>query len=134
MGETMKRILVVAGLVVLAFLIGFIPTQIRMSRLQADYRECRLHRLAGLVMIEAQLSNYGIARERASEFFDAVRDAAAASSNSQTTQRLNTILARRDEIIADLTAMRPEVASKLRGIFIELPNPDAGREPVGKKS
>lgn len=120
----MKRYLVVVGLIVAAFLAGYVPAKLRYNSLEQQYRKARLHRLLGMVLIEVQLNNYGTARERATEFFNAVAETAS-HADSRTRQRLESIQSRRDEIIADLTAMNPEVTSKVRGIFVELPNPEA---------
>jgi hypothetical protein len=78
-------------------------------------------------MIDAQLHNYSTARQRSSEFFDAVRDVEETTRKEPDKHQLTQILARRDEIIAGLTANDETAADKLRGLFIELPNPDSGK-------
>jgi hypothetical protein len=124
----MRRHIIIACLILLAFLVGFLPGQIQLRRLRQDYREARLHRLLGVAMIEAQLHNYSTARQRTSEFFDAVREVDQETRNKTDKHQLDQVLARRDEMIAGLTANDETTADKLRGLFIELPNPDSGRE------
>jgi hypothetical protein len=123
----MRNYAIIACLILLAFLLGFLPPAIQLRRLQEDYRDARLHRLLGVAMIEAQLHNYSTARQRSSEFFDAVRDVEETTRKEPDKQQLSQILARRDEIIAGLTANNETTADKLRGLFIELPNPDSGK-------
>lgn len=129
----MKKYLVIAALMVLAFAAGFLPAQIKLNHLRGEYQQARLHRLLGVTLIDAQLGNFATARERATEFFDAVRDTSQATSDDTAKAQLNRVLMRRDEVISDLAANNPDGADKLRGLFIELPNPESGQQEIARK-
>ena len=126
----MRRYALIASLILLAFLAGFLPAQVRLRRLEEHYREARLHRLLGVAMIEAQLHNYSTARQRTSEFFDAAREVEQKTPREPDRGQLERVLARRDDIIAGLAANDESAADKLRGLFVELPNPDSGKEAL----
>ncbi|HBY59143.1 MAG TPA: hypothetical protein DEH78_04940, partial [Solibacterales bacterium] len=60
----------------------------------------------GVTLIEVQLGNFGVARERSAAFFKAVAETAGAVSG-RNEERLNALSEKRDEITSDLTALRP---------------------------
>ncbi|MDX2149598.1 MAG: hypothetical protein SFV54_02610 [Bryobacteraceae bacterium] len=119
----MKRYLMIACFLLLAFLVGYLPGKMQLNRVTEQYKVARLHRLLGMALIEVQLGNFGVARERATTFFNAVAETSG-EVGGRNAERLNAVRGKRDEITSDLTALRPEVAGKLRAMFLELPDPD----------
>ena len=122
----MKRILIIAAAIVIAFLAGYAPLQWknyqseqRLAETQDRLRAARLEGQLGLLLIEVEQNNFGIARERSTKFFDEVRAALSESKDETARRRLEGILKRRDEVTADLTALKPSAADSLRKLYVE---------------
>ncbi len=117
----------VSVLVLGAFLAGYVPGRLQEARLSRELataqdrnRVLSLQSNLAIVLIDVEESNFGIARERASAFFDELRDVVPTVSDQRLREQLQSVLGRRDEINSELTALRPEVAAKLRSIFKSL--------------
>ena len=63
--------------------------------------------------------------------FDAPREVEQKTRREPDRGQLDRVLARCDDIIAGLPANDESAAGKLRGLFVELPNPDSGKEAEG---
>ncbi|MEO8217727.1 MAG: hypothetical protein ABI718_11655 [Acidobacteriota bacterium] len=125
------------------FLAGFIPATLRsrqtlvdlreqsaqttklqedLARTQYDLEVSRLRGDLGNVLYESNVNNYGIAAKHATEFFDALRAALNRPQLPPVSDRrvvLDSILARRDEISADLAKADPVVKDKLSAMYME---------------
>ncbi len=131
-----------------AFAIGYFPAQRRadqdrdasaeaqraldskLRESEADYKIASLHAELGMVLIEVEENNYGRARERASRFFDRLRDAIPSIPSSRV-ERLKALLAKRDEVTADLATSNPGTAAKLRKLYFEYGG--GGEKPAESK-
>lgn len=141
-----KKIWLIGGALVLAaFLMGFVPVSLKNQSLNHQLQEkeqalgaqanefqkqlaasregrrlAELNNQLGMLMILAQKKNFGEARESSTQFFDALRQFAQDTENDTLREKLMTILNRRDEITADLTAANSGVTEKLRALYLEM--------------
>lgn len=136
-GKTYSIIVVI--LMLAAFLGGLIPmylnnrelmaqlnaaqTETRNAQASADavrqqLREAELQNTLGLILVEVEQNNFGLAKERATKFFDELRQAMATAPGDKARERLAAVLKHRDEVTADLTSLNPETASKLRTLYL----------------
>jgi len=118
------------GLLLLAFLLGFVPMWISNRQLSADLatREKELHRSRvqnslTAATIYARRGEYETARQNTSSFFTEVRSemdkADAGILSEQERIGLNRVMAERDEIITLLSRNDPASAERLSNAFIE---------------
>jgi hypothetical protein len=131
---------IVAGVIVL-FLAGYIPgwlqarraaqaseactkqqaeLQSTLAKTQLDLEVARLRGRLGDVLHHTNANNFGLAAPQATAFFDALQ-AATANAQLAAPRRdvLNTILARRDEISADLARADLAVKTKLAEMYAQ---------------
>lgn len=97
-------------------------TQSTLARTQFDLRIARLRGSLGEVLHEANTNNFGVAAERATTFFDGLREAVNSPHLAPAGERrqiLEAVLARRDEISADLARADPAVKGKLTEIYMQ---------------
>ena len=115
-------LLFVAGL-----LIGFIPQYLKARDLRrqinvcnAAYQLAEVRRTAALTYVSATQLNYGTASGYARQFFDQVRQLAAATSDATGRSMLSDILSSRNKIETDLTKADPQVVNDLQPILLEI--------------
>jgi len=118
---------IVAALVVVAFLAGYIPQFFEILNLRSELRHSQerlqfavLEGELALSIIEVQQNNFGNAQAHATNFFNLMRDLHPNLTDESLKSRVSTALERRDEVISDLATMRPEVYAKLREIQRQL--------------
>ena len=115
---------VIAGLLILlaTFLIGFVPQYMDKVRLRnelrtsgeravslgLDLRMAELRDLCGMMLLEVQGQNYGLAREFSTQYFEKVREVAEDVTEPRG-QSLRELLTSRDSLNAFLA--RTDVAS-----------------------
>lgn len=122
----MKRFLIALAVLAVVFLAGFVPKylenrtlQARVAEAQDRHRISALHSELGMILIEIQQRNFGIAKDRATRFFNDVRQAVSTVEDAALRKQLQPILERRDEIVSDLTAVNPEIEAKLRSMYVD---------------
>lgn len=71
------------------------------------------------MLIAVEQKNYGTAEDQSTEFFDDLRQTAAAVRGDRRQEVLTAVLARRDEITSDLISLNPETATKRRPLFVQ---------------
>lgn len=115
----MKNIIVVAVLVIIAFLLGFVPQYAKVRRLDNELNVARqqiglaqLRDLAGLAYVQANQKNYGLAAATCSQFFAQV-------ANQPDKKALEGLLAARDKITAELAKGDPGVLNDLQDLFLK---------------
>jgi hypothetical protein len=125
------------------FLLGFIPPTLRarsaaqeltrmsaqsaekdavLARARLDTQVARLRGTLGKAFYEANRNNFASAAEQAAAFFDGVRDAGTSSAMQPGSERqrlLQQMLARREEIAADLARADPGAKEKLAAMFLQ---------------
>lgn len=118
-------IIVVAGLLVVVFLAGFVPTSVKAHRLENELREARreqslgqLRDLAGLTYFQANRKDYGLAGGTATRFFDHAQIAANQAPDASSKKPLQDLLSLRDPVIAGLAKGDPGVLGDLQTLFL----------------
>jgi hypothetical protein len=133
---------VVAGVIVM-FLAGYIPgwlqarranqasgecaqrqaeLQATLAKTQFDLEIARLRGRLGDVLHQTNANNFGLAAQQATAFFDALQAAAASTQLAAGSARrgvIEPILARRDEISADLARADQGVKAKLAEMYVQ---------------
>jgi hypothetical protein len=95
-------------------------SELERTRVQRDLR--RAQGKLGMVLFEVNRSNFANASQRSTEFFDALREATGAQAFTFAVPRnepFRAILARRDEISADLARSDPAVRQKLTDMYLQ---------------
>jgi len=154
MGLSNKKMWAIGGsLVLVSFLIGFVPVSMKNQSLnqqlqqkelalaertsdfqqqQAASREklrfAELNNQLGMLMIMTQEKNFGEARERSTRFFDGLRELIRDTHDKSRRDKMMAILNRRDEITADLTRADAGVTDKLRAFYREMYGLSVGQE------
>lgn len=120
------KIIVVAVLLVVVFLAGFLPSYAKANRLENELREARrdlslaqLRDLACLAYFQANQKDYGLAAGTSTRFFDRTREAASQSPDSIVRKSLEDLLSLRDPITAGLAKGDPGVLSDLQALFVK---------------
>jgi hypothetical protein len=118
--------LAAAGLLI-AFLLGFVPTYAAkrhaQHELEAARLELRLSRLQGRLgaaMAESLRSNYERARQLMAGYFSDLQGAVGQVENPAEKQALNAILAQRDEMITLLSRAQPESTQRLMLLYTQM--------------
>jgi len=141
-----KRLIIgaaIAAALVLLFLAGYVPghrrarrameesrqtaqrlgqAQSELTQTQFDLQTARLRGQLGEVLYDANASNFGYAASRATAFFDGVRALLNSSHLAAAPDRrkiLEAVLARRDEISADLARADQGVRAKLAELYMQ---------------
>ena len=145
MDPSRKRLLIGAAIVaavVAIFLAGYLPgrsraraasvetervssrlqeSQATLAQTQFDLQVARLRGQLGETLHEANANNFSVAADRATAFFDALREAVASPQLAAGDRRqiLEAVLARRDEISADLARADAAVKGKLSEMYMQ---------------
>ena len=127
-----KTLLIVGGgLVVAAFLLGFVPQYVKARDLDNQLGAARqqfnseheqiqmdeLGLLCGYVYLETNLKNYGVAGQYSSRFFDRARAMMGQAHDSSRQDFLQEALSKRDSITAGLAKGDPSTMSAVQDLF-----------------
>jgi hypothetical protein len=131
-----RRTKLIAAAAVLAgvFLLGFVPQygkartlrteagagQAQIVSLQWKLKLAELRDLMGLVYLETNQKNYGVARQHSTKFFTKARQLAAETSDPSLTAMLQEILQHRDHVTAGLTEGQPAIRTNLEEVLRKL--------------
>lgn len=129
------KLLVAVLILVAVYLAGALPAYLENRRLTAKVSDLQtrlnqaggqlqvaaLRNQLGMILIEVEQNNFGLAKERSSHFFDGLRRIIPDQTDPQLRERLAELLARRDEITSDLTSLNSETPVKIRKLFAEFP-------------
>jgi hypothetical protein len=99
-------------LLLAAFLVGYVPlyqknrkleaelkdSQYRLAEVQEQFHIAILHNELGLILIEVEKSNFGIAKDRSSRFFDNLRQVTSSVHDDTIRERLMAVLKRQREL------------------------------------
>ena len=120
-----RIVLVVAVLLIAAFLAGFLPQYLKGTRLANELREARqenymaeLRDLAGLVYLQASQKDYGRAAGTSTRFFERTQEVANQTPESGDRRSLEDLLSLRDKITVDLAKGEPGVLNDLQTLFL----------------
>lgn len=92
----------------------------RNAALEAESRRLRLLAQFGTLMVDIQKANFGDARDHAAKAFDTMRTAASAEADATKKQRLEALAPKRDQLIAELTALNPAALGTAQAIYSEV--------------
>ena len=97
-----------------------LESELARTRVQRDLG--RAQGKLGMVLFEVNRNNFASASQRSTEFFDALREATGAQAFTFAVPRnepFRAMLARRDEISADLARSDPAVRQKLTDMYLQ---------------
>lgn len=122
-----KKIALAAGALVLVFLLGYIPSCVsarsaeeRAARLESRAKMNDLLSQAGMASYEANRNNYASAADYSGRFFNSLASFLNESRDEALRQKLQPMLALRDEITTNLAQADPVVKPKLAQIYADL--------------
>lgn len=125
----MRRILIYAGVLLIVFLLGFVPMWLKARAANARLTETEGHlalsriqnNLASAV-IDARRGEYEPARQAVSQFFTTMQAEVAKDDSSSYTPaqraQLQPLFAGRDELITLLARSDPAAADRLTDLFV----------------
>ncbi len=119
------------SLLVVGFLLGFLPQYLKVRTLQQQLEEARsdiakrsedvqrqeLGLLIGHVYLETNRKNYGLASQYSTRFFDRARAMAGQTSNQKLESLMQSLLARRDAITGGLAKAESGSAEAIQDLF-----------------
>jgi hypothetical protein len=121
-----KRVAVAAGALIVVFLLGYIPSSVNShnarqqnAELQDKLTTAELGSELAMAGYEAGRNNYANAAQFSSNFFNGLRQTITHTQDAALKQKLQAILARRDEITAGLAAVDQTVKEKLAQMYAE---------------
>jgi len=125
----MQRILIYAGVVLVVFLLGFVPMWLKARTATNTLMEtehqlflARTQNDLALAVIDARRGDYEPARQAVSRFFTSLHDDIDKASGSSYTQAqrqaLQPLFAGRDELITLLARSDPASADRLSDLFV----------------
>lgn len=121
-----NKVLVYALVLIGVFLLGFLPSYVRASGLQAELRQsadelrrAQVRDLAAMASVQAAQKNYGLAAQTTSDFFNRVREAAGATDNAARRQALENLMKDRDSITAALAKGDPAAVQMLQSMYLD---------------
>ena len=125
----MQRIMIYAGVLLIVFLLGFVPMWLKARSATNSLAEtehqlilAKMQNNIASAVIDARRGEYEPARQAASQFFTSLRaelDKADASSFTQAQrQGIQPLLAGRDEIITLLARSDPACADRLTDLYV----------------
>ena len=114
------KIIAGVGLLLIVFLVSFLPPYIKSTRLNDELREARqensmseLRDLAAQVYFQAIQKNYGLAAGTSARFFNKVQQDASSS------KAIADLASFRDKITAGLAKGDPAVLNDLQALFVK---------------
>jgi hypothetical protein len=124
----LKRIPIYAGVLILAFLLGFVPMWLKArgsaAELEIARRELSLSKLQNTIAsaaLDARRGDYEPARQAASSFFTSLRTETDKGSGSALTdsqkQNIQPLFAGRDDLITLLARSDPASADRLADLY-----------------
>ena len=121
-----KKIIFAAGVLLLAFLAGFVPGYAKGQRLENELREARqenrrgqLRDLASLAYLQASQKDYGLAAGTSTRFFDRTRQVASQTPDANDRTSLEELLKFRDPVTARLATGDSGVLTELQTLVVK---------------
>jgi hypothetical protein len=124
-GITRNTIILVAILLVVSFLAGFLPTYAKVLGLEKELRAAQqensslqLRDISSLLYLQAIQKDFGLAADTSTRFFDRVQAVAGRTSDPGDKALLEEILVHRDKITSELARGSPEAMSELHTLVV----------------
>jgi len=125
-GSSLRKLAIGAGALVVAFLLGYIPSSISSSSAQQQnaelQRKLRVAELGGqlaMASYEANRNNYANATQFSIQFFNGLPAAIIDTRDEALKQKLQAMLARRDEIASNPAQVDQTLKEKLAQMYAE---------------
>jgi uncharacterized protein (DUF2267 family) len=119
-----NRLLVGAVVIVIAFLLGFIPQYVKARNLESELRAAQqantgaeIRDLIAQTYVQANQKNFGLAAATASRYFTRAREVANQTTDATAKSVLESVLTMRDKVTAELAKGDSAVLSDLQDIF-----------------
>ena len=120
-----SRSLIEAIVVIVVFLVGFLPQYIKTRRLEGELHalqqanaNAELRDLAGLSYVQASQKNYGLAAARSARFFNRARELGnQATTDPPARKAPEDLMPSRDKVTAELAKGDPGVIGDLQDVF-----------------
>ena len=127
--RVMQRILIYAGILLIVFLLGFVPMWVkaraannRLAQVEGHLIQARIQNDLASAVIDARRAEYEPARQTVSQFFTTLQTEIAKGDSSSYTQvqreQLKQLFAGRDELITLLARSDPVSADRLADLFV----------------
>jgi hypothetical protein len=125
----MQRILIYAGVLLIVFLLGFVPMWVKVRAANNRLAQIERHLIAARIqndlasaVIDARRAEYEPARQTVSQFFTTLQTEVAKGDSSSYTQaqgeQLHQLFVGRDELITLLARSDPASADRLSDLFV----------------
>jgi hypothetical protein len=122
----LKKLAVGAGALIIAFLLGYVPssissrsTQQQNAELEHKLRVADVGNQLAMASYEANRNNYANATEFSSRFFNSLPELISHSKDQALRQRLQAMLLHRDEITSNPAQVDQTVKEKLAQMYAE---------------
>jgi hypothetical protein len=126
----MRKLLLWVILLVVGFLLGFVPQYLKAHSLEQQNRQCdatvkldQVRQYAALTYVAATQLNYGTAATYAQQLFQLAQQLDAATNDARTKGMLSDVLAARDKITSDLAKGDAAVVGELQPLILKLEQP-----------
>lgn len=127
--QRMRRVIIYAFLLLVAFLIGFVPMWLKylecsscLSEAERQINIARIQNALASAVIDAQRGDYEPARQSASDFLTSLRAETERGNDSDLSQaqreEVQPLFTRRDEIITLLARSDPASADRLSDLYV----------------
>jgi hypothetical protein len=120
-----NRIVLWAVLLIAAFLAGYVPQRLKISRFETGLaaamrqnQQLQLRDFAGLAYVQAAQRNYGLAGQTCTQFFNQVQ-AMAVSAEGTQKQDLDGIFGFRDKVTAELARGDAGALDDLQNVYLK---------------
>lgn len=125
----MQRVLIYAGVLLIVFLLGFVPMWLkaraansRLAETEGQLTLARIQNNLASAVIDARRGEYEPARQAVSQFFTTMQAEIAKENSSSYTQaqrqQLQQLFAGRDELITLLARSDPASTDRLTDLFV----------------
>ncbi len=127
--RVMQRILIYAGILLIVFLLGFVPMWVkareannRLAQIERQLIAARIQNDLASAVIDARRGEYEPARQAVSQFFTTLQTEVAKGDSSSYTraqgEQLHQLFVSRDELITLLARSDPASADRLTDLFV----------------
>ena len=129
-----KKLIIGAVAAAALFLVGFVPQYLKAAKFREELRAAQLTMAAnqqkvqvaalrdqmGLMYLETNRKNFGLARQYATQFFSQAREVANATADAELKAALERVLQRRDDVTSGLTAGDGAIRDVIEAMYEEV--------------
>lgn len=130
----MRTFAIAVILFIVGFLAGFTPQHLKANQFQEQVRACdtslqlaHVRQSAALLYLAASELNYGIASQRAADFFNQVQSVANNTTDGSLRKQMQNVLASRDKITTALAKGDAQVMADLQSVVAGIEEGPSGQ-------